>query len=164
MAPHPTHRLSAWLVPSEPERLVPDDLRQGLAVLQTELGAGDPRWGRSLLPGGWVRAHLDHPPQPHLYGNKQGGYRVRCPVCQAPLAREAAAALVHWRAGQGREVACRGCGARPPLEGLDYRPPAAPARFAIELRDVDGLALTHAGTACFRGLLCGEFQVIGSRG
>ncbi len=154
MPPHPSHRLNAWLVHADPDREPGEGLAEDLADAPA----------RAWLEGGWRQARLDRPPRPHLYGNKQGGYLVRCPACTWPLAREAAAALARWRAGGGRALACPACGGTHALEGLAYRPAAAPGRFAVELRDVQGLALTTAGRAGFEALLGGAFLVVGSRG
>ena len=164
MPPHPTHRLNLWLVPSDPERGVPDSAASGLAGLKAEHDGNPRRWGDALLPGGWTHARLDRPSSPHLYGNKQGGFQVRCPTCRTPLVREAAEALSRWRAGKGRTLACPHCATTSPLEALNYRPAAAPGLFAFELRDVQGMALTTAGHRRFEALLAGPFHVIGSRG
>ncbi len=161
MPPHPSHRLSAWLVPTDPDRRCPVGLADGLAVLSTARGA---RVGQEWVPGGWAAARLDRPPQPHLYGNKQGGFQVQCPGCHGALVREVTRALTRWRRGEGRALRCPACGLDTVIERLDYRPPAAPANFAIELRDLHGLTLTSAGRARFTDLLGGDFQVIGSRG
>ncbi len=164
MPPHPTHRLNAWLVPSDPERDVPDSVTPGLAALKVEFDGTRRRWGDPLLPGGWVHARLDQPSEPHLYGNKQGGFQVCCPACQNPLARELSEALRHWRAGGERTLACPQCTGTSPLEDLSYRPAAALGHFAIELRDVHSLTLTADGRQRFEALLSGRFHIIGSRG
>lgn len=165
MPPHPSHRLSAWLVPTEPDRACPFDTPGRLQRLQTSGSGPEPGPpGEALIPGGWVGVRLDRPPGPHLYGNKQGGYRIRCPSCAAPLIAEATDALERWRGGGDRALVCRRCQQPHSLEGLDYRPAAAPARFAIELRDIQGLDLTAAGAAHFSTLLGGDFLVIASRG
>ena len=164
MPPHPTHRLNAWLVPSDPEREPGNALTAGLATLQAERGETSQRWGHDLLPGGWLGVRLDQPAAPHLYGNKQGGFQVRCPGCQTPVAREVPEVLARWRRGEGRQMSCPSCRETVALEALSYRPPAAPAGFAIELRDVHSLALSSLGQERFERLLGGPFHVIGSRG
>jgi hypothetical protein len=163
--PHPSRRLNAWLVPTDPERVCPESLGAALGQITPDQAHEQPRRsGRELIVGGFLALRLDHRPQGHLYGNKQGGYRVRCPACRTPLAREAAFALRRWQGGQTRHLDCPECRASLDLAGLSYRPLAAPARFAIELRDVSGLALTSVGATLFRRVMAGDFVVVGSRG
>ncbi len=165
MAPHPTHRLNAWLVPADPDRQCPGKSQEALdQFIREHQPMKSKRWGGAFLTGGWVVARLDLPPSAHLYGNKQGGYQVRCSGCEAAMVQEAIGGLRRWQEGGPRRLQCPNCGMEQDLAGLQFRPPAAPGRFAIELRDVQGLGLTSHGKDVFTKLLGGDFRVIGSRG
>ncbi len=164
--PRPTHRLSLYLVPDDPDRgfdrsrldAALDSLRSE-GVLQ---GLGPGPDAARLVPGGFRRLRIDLPDQPVIYGNRQGGFYARCPECGAHLAASLGPVLRSWRAGGGRDVPC-GCGAQSDLARLDYAPPAAIGRFALELRDVGGPELTAEGKPWVEAGI-GSFVVVGSRG
>jgi len=168
MAQRPSHRLNLYLVPAEPERL-PDDgaLEAGLEQLR-EVGMLEGMHpgarAEALVIGGFALLRVDRPSQPTLYGNRQGGYRVRCPGCGTSIIFPALAALQSWRGGGDRSVVCPDCGVASALEALDYAPFAAPGRFALELRDVGGPSVGPSAIPLLEVALGGPFVVVGARG
>ncbi len=168
MAQRPSHRLNLYLVPADPERR-PEAAaaERGLAALRragvlSGWRAG-PAAGR-LIAGGFALLRVDRPPLPVIYGNRQGGYAVRCPRCGAGMVPAALRALSTWRAGGGRSASCPACGGSWELEELETAPPARPARFALELRDVAGPELLPEHRPALECALGGGFLVVGSRG
>jgi len=168
MAQRPSHRLNLYLVPSDPERtLDPASVEQGLSLLRADGVLDGMRPGpraAALIEGGFALVRLDAPTQPTLYGNRQGGYRVRCPACGGSAVTPALDALKAWRLGGARAATCPACGAATALEALDYAPFAAPGRFALELRDVGGASVAPDATRSLEVALGGAFVVVGSRG
>ena len=164
--PRPTHRLSLYLVPADPDRAYDgarletalDRLREA-GVLD---GFGPGPEADQLVAGGFRRLRVDLPDQAVLYGNRQGGFYARCPACQAHLAASLGPVLRSWRAGGARQVACA-CGVASDLAQLDYAPPAAIGRFALELRDVLAPELSPEGKPWVEAGI-GSFVVVGSRG
>lgn len=147
--PHPSHRLDLYLVPTEPDRPPPADSAALWADLASrgwvdERGFAGLR-AEELVAGGFVRARLDHPGEPVLYGNQQGGFRARCPACAGGVVRALGAALASWRAGGDRKVTCATCGVQTPLEGVDFQPAAHPARWAFVLADAEDATPTEPG-------------------
>ncbi|MCB9759021.1 MAG: hypothetical protein H6739_04210 [Alphaproteobacteria bacterium] len=171
MAQRPTHRLNLYVVPDDPEREVSVQAEQdGLAAL-ARLGvtAGRGRPGpraETLIQGGFALLRVDRPRGPAVYGNRQGGFHVRCPTCNMPLARPFSGAVRRWKAGSARQMICPGCGHVHDLARLEFAPPAALGLFALELRDVESPDLTPSGEVgeALERLLEGPFRVIASRG
>ncbi len=168
MAQRPTHRLNLYLVPADPEReLDADAVERGLGALRRAGVLSGWRPGPAaehLVAGGFALLRLDHPPLPTIYGNRQGGYFVRCPSCGTDMVPAALRALSVWRSGGGRAARCPSCGASRELEDLETAPPARPARFALELRDVGGPELLGAHRPALERVLGGDFFVVASRG
>ena len=165
----PTHRLNLYLLPADPERRLDEPaLHAGVAgLIQAGIFAADGAPGPAaarLVAGGFVAWRVDRPPAPTVYGNRQGGYAVRCPACGVGLARELGAAIQRWRAGEGTELHCAGCNAKTRLESLHYAPEAAPARYAVELRDAGAPDLATGEIPGFDELFGGLPRVIPSRG
>ncbi|MCK6525636.1 zinc ribbon domain-containing protein [Myxococcota bacterium] len=165
----PTHRLNLYLVPSDPERRVDEAaLDAGLRrIISAGIFAADGAPGEGaarLVSGGFVAWRIDRPPSPTVYGNRQGGYAARCPACGGGLARELAAALGRWRAGEGTALVCPACGTSTHIAALSYAPAAAPARYAVELRDVGAPELLTADIPGFNELFGGAPIGIPSRG
>jgi hypothetical protein len=157
------------LVSPDPERRL-DEAALSAAVhgliqagIFTADGAPGPAAAR-LVDGGFVAWRVDRPPAPTVYGNRQGGYAVRCPACGLGLARALGEAIRRWRAGEGTSLRCPACEADTRLEALDYAPEAAPARFAVELRDVGAAELRPEEIVRLEGLFGGLPRVIPSRG
>lgn len=165
----PTHRLNLYLLPADPERrLEPLALERGVVrLIQAGIlgldGAPGPDAAR-LVAGGLVAWRVDRPVAPTVYGNRQGGYAVRCPACGAGLARALGEALARWRAGEGTALRCPACEADTHLDALDYAPAAAPARYAVELRDVGAPELASSDLPGFEELFGGPPRVVPSRG
>ena len=162
----PSHRLNLLLVPSDPERELDEEaLSEGLRLLEeqgfVQSGRAGPR-AEELVAGGFKLLRVDRPPEPTLYGNRQGGFYARCPSCGGHLVAAIGPALKRWRAGQGRGLSCSSCRSELDLAGLDYAPHAAPGRFALELRDVGDAQLRP--TEALRRAMGGDYSVVGSRG
>lgn len=157
----PTHRLAALLVPQDPAlEPSPSAVQHCLDGLRARgILSGDRPGPRvdSWSPGGFRRLRVDRPGRLALYANRQGGFHVRCPACKAQVAREMSAA---WSRRLGA-VACPACHQDTELAALEYRPPAAFARFALELSDVQTLVLLPAPEITD---LLGPYRVIGVRG
>ena len=143
----PSTRLDLVLLPEGPDTLI-----DGAAVWQRlvvggvvhedgRAGPGAPR----LVEGGFVRAWLEHDDRGRFYGNQVGGFRVWCPGCRAPLAREFGAALEAWRAGGERSLGCLACGLDSDLAALAFAPAAGFGRVALRLADVGRAMLTEEG-------------------
>jgi hypothetical protein len=168
MAQRPVHRLNLYLVPDEPERSIDEAaLAAALAALRGEGALEGWRPGprrEALVEGGFALLRVDRPPGPALYGNRQGGYRALCPSCGANLVPAVLPALLAWRAGGDRSLRCAVCGEDTRLESVDYRPIAAPGRFALELRDVGTPRLAADARPALARALGGGFVVVGSRG
>lgn len=147
----PGHRLDLLLVPPDPDARPVEALNALLRELKQRgvVGAaGQPgpeaaRW----VEGGFARLRVDKPDRITLYANAQGGFRVRCPTCGANLVPTFSAALTAWRSGGPRRCTCPSCGADPPLEALDFQPPAAFGRVALVTHDAGGSALTGEAQA-----------------
>lgn len=169
--PLPTHRLNLLLVPRDPDRAPAGaSVATMLAALRQRgvLDASDRPGTRAdaLMEGAFALLRADFPPAPVLYGNRQGGFSAACPTCGASVVGQLGAALRAWRQGEGRAFACPRCAGACALETLRYGPPAAPGRFALELRDVFAPELRAAEDvrALFEQVLGEEFLEIASRG
>jgi endogenous inhibitor of DNA gyrase (YacG/DUF329 family) len=149
--PHASHRLDLVLVPDDPER--EPQVRAWPALRDAWTARGWLRECRpgpesqALIVGGFERIWISLPGKVTLYANQQGGYRVACPRCQAPLVAEFARAHERYKEGGPRALDCPACGARVALEDLRFAPEAAFGRFAIALSDVHSLDLEPAAKA-----------------
>lgn len=128
------------------------------------VAADEPGAGRS---GGAVGERAGQPAGEPLrfVGNRQGGFRVRCPDTGVNLVPRFNAAVMAWRdhVGDSRALDCP-CGRRHDLASLDYQPPAGFARAWIVLRDVASAELRPEAAALVRALLGGEGRVVFRRG
>lgn len=140
--PRASHRLNLLLVPADPERR-PDPLLAGQLFAALRAEAVTDAWDRpgpraeALHAGGFALFRADFPPEPVIYGNRQGGYRAVCPACGASVVAAVLQALKRWRASGDMGLRCERCGVPCSLSTVIYQPDAAPARFALELRDVE---------------------------
>ena len=100
-----------------------------------------------LLPGGFARVWHDIPDKAPLYANQVGGFRVRCPVDGAPLAREFGRAVQAWRRGGDFSLACPSCGELHALDAISLVPKGRFARGAIIFSSVEGLDLVPGALA-----------------
>ncbi len=159
MPQRPTHRLNLYLVPEqEPSEL---RLKEGLSRLEAWGVLDGARPGpraEELVAGGFAMLRVDRPGRTIVYGNRQGGYRVRCPGCEHNLVPEFNRALATLSL-----VSCPGCAKAHRLRDLHFAPPVAFGRCALELRRVGAPELRPAGAALLREAL-GDFATIGSRG
>lgn len=159
----PTRRLNLLLVP----QLGDEPSSEGGALLIADgwLGEGGRPGSQAseLVEGGYRRWRWDPAPQGRLYGNRLGGFYVRCPVCEGNLAAAASRAVVAWQDGAKPEVMCPSCESPRHLDRLDYRPPAALGFGALELRDVGAPYLLNRPDGLM-AWLGADFRVIASRG
>lgn len=157
----PSHRLAALLVPEDPTlEPSPDQVQACLDGLRSRgLLSGDGPGPNvdSWSPGGFRRLRVDRPGRLALYANRQGGFHVRCPDCQSSVVAEMSRA---WSKRQPSLV-CRSCAQETGLPDLTYLPPAAYARFALELSQVQTLVVLPAPEIT---ALLGPYRIIGVRG
>ncbi|MFT5586471.1 MAG: putative RNA-binding Zn-ribbon protein involved in translation (DUF1610 family) [Cognaticolwellia sp.] len=127
----------------------------------TKTGRAGPR-AEDWVSGGFVLARLDRPPGVATYGNRVGGFHVDCPNCGEAVARAWGSAVQALKEGSLWVLRCPQCGNELGPNEVHTRPPAALARFAIELRDVGSSELRDRGV--FEGMLGHDFRLIGVRG
>ncbi len=163
----PTHRIDLLVVPAVPDEHPIKRFDAAQSVLTARLvtaARGAPGDCAGLwIRGGFSRWRLDDPGRVTLYANRQGGFRVRCPVQGASVVPAFSKAVTAWRAGGAREMRCSGCGSRHPLEALDFAPPAAFARLALVFSNAEDGALTDQGARWCAELL-GPHRVVVRRG
>jgi hypothetical protein len=145
----PSHQLELLLVPREPWLV-----SRGLALLDRlraegvlDAGGAPGPAARRWCSGSFARLWLDDPGRVVLYANRQGGFRVQCPIRGEPIVRAFEAAVTAWRAGGPRELVCPGCGQIHALDDVAASPPLAFGRFAIVTSDVGHADLTPEGLA-----------------
>lgn len=156
-----SHRLDLMVLPAGPDRR-PDpaafarliDVWQAIGALRVEPGRlrGGPE-AAVVLPGGFAGLRLDLPALPALYANEQGGFRVPCPGCGAPLAREFSAAIAAWRRGGPRRLVCPSCARGQDLAAAEAAPPVGIALGAVIFMDVGGEALAPAAHSALEAVL-----------
>lgn len=106
------------------------------AQVVDERGAPGPsadRW----VDGGFARLRVDDPGRTTLYANRQGGFRVQCPVDGSNIADSFARQVTAWRSGGPRALTCPACGAAHALEEVAAQPPLAFADLAVVTADAD---------------------------
>lgn len=143
--PHASHRLDLIVAPSDPDRALDPAavavVRAGWAAAGLLDGSAPGPRRDGLIVGGFRRFWVDEPGAVVLYANLQGGFLVRCPQTEAPLARPFQAALTAFRRGGPRALRCPACGEDHALEALSYAPPALYARGALCFADVGDTVL-----------------------
>ena len=157
MPQRPTHRLNLYLVP-QGGTADPEALLSALADWGVLAGMKPGPRAEEFVDGGFALLRVDRPGRELLYGNRQGGFRVRCPDCGANLV----AAFSEARA-KDAEVTCDACGGTRDHRALTFLPDVAFGELAVELRDVGAPSLTAHGEQVVRRHL-GAFSTIGSRG
>lgn len=156
-----SHRLDLLILPRQPDR-APDaaafaalidgwSARGCVAPSPGRIGAGPA--AEALLPGGFSALRLDLPARPALYANEQGGFRVPCPGCDAPLARALGPAFEGWRSGGPRRIACGACGRSQDLYAVEAVPPVGIALGAVIFMDVGGIELRPEALAALEATL-----------
>ena len=96
--------------------------------------------------GGFVLWRIEEFPQPMLIGNHQGGYRVQCPRCREPVARNFSNAVQEWRKGGGFNLKCPQCCSITPLDEVLCIPEIAFTRAMLVLCDVGHTDLSKIKT------------------
>ena len=113
-----------------------------------------------LIAGGFGGVRLDEPGGRVLYANAMGGFRARCPSCGRSVARDFAAAVERWKAGEDEpELGCGACGAVVRLCEVDCAPAVVRGSGAVVFSDVGGAALRPDGERAVRALI-GPFTVV----
>jgi hypothetical protein len=159
VAQRPTHRLNLYLVPEkEPSDASVDGLLAALGDWGVLQGVKPGPTAGELVEGGFAMMRVDRPGRELLYGNRQGGFHVRCPTCSENLVRQFSKAL-----GSNSAVECPACELKSDPRRLAFEPPVAFGSLAVEVRDVGAPELSARGQAVVSEHL-GPFQTIGSRG
>jgi len=167
--PRPHHRLNLYAVPADPDHVPPDPkgslaweemVHQGIIC---DSGVAGPQ-AHLLVPGGFGRLRIDAPGGRTVFANRIGGFSVSCVSCGVGLARQLSDTITRWRGGGAGRLECPKCGAATELPNVETRPEIALGSFALEVRDVQSLDLTEAGTEMVRGILCADFRLVLSRG
>ena len=127
----------------------------------TSTGRAGPK-AESWVKGGFALARLDRPPGVTTYGNRVGGFHVDCPSCGGAVARAWGAAVQALKGGSHWALCCPHCSRDLGPNQVHTRPPAALARFAIELRDAGSSTLMDRQV--FEDLLGPDFRLLGVRG
>ena len=167
MPPHASRRLNLVLVPVRWQAALDEECLASLWAnwvkegIITSKGRAGPR-AEAWVKGGFVLVRVDRPPRVGTYGNRVGGFHVSCPACGQPVAREWGSAVEALKHAAPWSLSCPGCGVSLGPNQVATQPPAALARFAVELRDVGSPDLLSPGS--FVGLLGQDFRVIGVRG
>ncbi|MEN0067117.1 MAG: hypothetical protein AAGA48_33610 [Myxococcota bacterium] len=152
MSPRPSHRLDILAVPADTNAGPIEAIRQLMADLVDE-GVINPR-GRPgpqaarWMPQGFAGLRLDLPEPITLYANRQGGFRVHCPVMPdqaitAAFATAMADARRTERPDQFRFL-CPACGESHTLAETIGKPPFRFARLAVQTIDAEALRPTEA--------------------
>lgn len=149
-------------MPADPEATPSAEaLRAALGGMLADGGEPGPR-APELVTGGFARWRVDRPGAVALYANAQGGFRVTCPRTGENVVPVFDAARRAWRwAGGPRSMSCA-CGETHALEDLDYSPPAAFGRVALELADAQHHAVTPESLAKVEQAW-GPVRVVGRR-
>ena len=90
----------------------------------------------SIAVGAFHSHRIEDSLSPRIYGNHQGGYRVRCSSCAENIVSAFSIAVEQWRAGGERRVLCPHCSYTQPLEESTFAPPVAFSRAVLNLIDV----------------------------
>lgn len=101
--------------------------------------------GSVVVPGhlslGAARLRVERYERPQLIANQVGGFRVRCPRCDASIVPIFVAAQEAYRQGGERALRCDQCAAVVALEALRFSPPAAYGAVTLTLDDVDAATI-----------------------
>ena len=167
MPPHASRRLNLVLVPADWQVRLDEErlasawsfwVKEGFITPKGRAGPKAEAW----VKGGFVLARVDRPPRIGTYGNRVGGFHVNCPECANSVAREWGSAVQALKHDAAWSLSCPSCGVSLGPNQVATQPPAALARYAIELRDVASASLLSP--ASFVGLLGESFRIIGVRG
>lgn len=142
----PSRRVDVHLCPTDPDAPRPAAVDDVIAawrasgVLDAHGGPGPA--ADALVPGGFARVWVDDPGRSTLIANHQGGFYASTPEGAAIQSAAFHAAARAHREGGPRTITVDG--RTWPLEALEYRPPAAWARWSIVLGDAAAITLGEA--------------------
>lgn len=131
------HQLAVLVLPADPDRDPADVVALVAAWRAAGLGLDGPR---PIVAGGAARLRVEAHPTPRFVANRQGGFRVRCPVDGRNVVPAFNPAVERWREGGPRTLACP-CGRTHDLDALDFAPAAGFARGWVALEDCGGAEL-----------------------
>lgn len=141
MPPHATRRLNLVLVPGDWDRPPRSGALEHLQALLEAKGyiLSDGRAGPrapELISGSFALFRVDRPLRYGVYGNRVGGFHVRCPACAADIPKPWGKAVEGLRAQGEWVLQCPACQVDIGPAGALTIPEARVARFALEFRDV----------------------------
>lgn len=147
----PSHRLDVLAVPAFADVAPVDGLRRFVSELLNEgvidaRGRPGPLFAR-WMPEGFRGLRLDLPDRVTLYGNRQGGFRVHCPVDDAIVTEAFSRAYSQVRSTRRPDLGtfvCPSCGATHRLDEMVGKPPFRFARTALQTIDAEALHPTAA--------------------
>lgn len=148
MPPPASHRLDLLLLAPTPE--APGAWADAaLDRWRTEgFVVGDAPGPNELVAGGFAGVWVESDERERFFANRQGGFRVRCPLGGANVVPAFNPAMTAWRSRNGpRHLVCPDCGAVHDLAALDYAPPAGFARGVVVIAEAEASELSAAGLA-----------------
>lgn len=134
--PHPRRRLDLLLIPTDPER----DLPEGFSLDQLEAAP-------TLVKGGFRTMRLDRRDEVAFWSNHQGGFRAWCSRCKQLVTAAFSRSITAWRSGAPRRMPCPVCDHDQALEDFQLRPEGGFARWALVLSDVGSADVDEAAIA-----------------
>jgi hypothetical protein len=155
-------RLDMYLVPHDPDEPAAWGARLWAAGVAAGWWGDDGAPGADaglVVPGGFRGAALRQEERPFLVANGLGGFRVACPACGRGAADTWHRALRAWQGGGERRWCCGVCGVASDLNELDYAPPIALVRSAVQLVDVATAEVELAAVTA----LVGPLRAVGRR-
>ncbi len=155
MPPPASHRLDMLVLSHDP--LADRSAVADLVAAWTPLAAQS-----ALVAGGHGLVRLEGDGPLRFLANRQGGFRVYCPVSGENVVGAFVVALTAWRAGGPRTLQCP-CGTPHDLTTLAYAPPAGFAASWILIPDVASAELTPEAVRIAKEVL-GEVRVVLRRG
>ena len=116
-----------------------------------------------FLDGGFHSFRIERYEYPMLFANHQGGYQVRCPLCEQHIAQSFSKAISIYRKDRTRfELTCIHCSSTHPLDRLYFRPEAGFAQFAVVVQQVESIHISNHGHSAL-SLLIPNFKTIMKR-
>jgi hypothetical protein len=140
--PHASRRIDLLVLPPDPDQPLDETAVSTLFRTWGVDDRGHVDHPERLMAGGFKRVWVDRPGRVWLYGNQVGGFRVLCPETRENISGAFGRAHRAWKAGSERTVDCPACGSVHALEGCEFVPPAAFARWALIFSDASSAVLT----------------------
>lgn len=165
--PFPTSRLDLFVVPQNPYKHISVERVESFWVSGMKLKWWDDK-GRpgehheALGVGSFGRIRLERVNQRRFYGNQQGGFRVECPFCGAPLVKEFHEKKRKWVEDGQAWLRCHRCEQHLALTNLRFLPPAAFAPCAVHLQDVGRFELSQTVRDALADAF-GDVRLVGRR-